>query len=53
LLQDRAFALELGERGCAKVQAEHTWERKYQIVREVYTRVAARMPLDDLAGRAT
>jgi glycogen(starch) synthase len=52
LLQDRALALEFGARGCAKVRAEHTWERKYQIVREVYTRVAAHLPLDGLAGRA-
>jgi glycosyltransferase involved in cell wall biosynthesis len=53
LLNDRAFATELGARGCAKVLAEHTWERKYQIVREVYVRVSAGRPLDDLAGLKT
>lgn len=53
LLQDRALASELGTRGCAKVRAEHTWEHKYQIVREVYVRVVAHLPLDDLAGHAT
>lgn len=52
LLQDRALAAELGARGCAKVLAEHTWERKYRIVREVYNRVAAHRPLDDLTERA-
>jgi glycogen synthase len=52
LLQDRGLASEMGVRGCAKVLAEHTWERKYQMVREVYRRVAAHLPLDELAESA-
>lgn len=52
LLQNLPYASELGARGCAKVLAKHTWERKYQIVREVYRRAAARLPLDDLVGTA-
>lgn len=52
LLEDRSFALELGACGRAQVLAEHTWERKYQLVREVYTRAAARLPLNDLARSA-
>jgi glycogen synthase len=52
LLRDRALASEFGARGCAKVLAEHTWERKYKIVREVYRRVAMHLPLDDLAEPA-
>jgi glycosyltransferase involved in cell wall biosynthesis len=49
LRQDPAWAAALGEKGCAKVWAEHTWEQKYRIVRQVYEQIVARLPLDQVS----
>jgi glycosyltransferase involved in cell wall biosynthesis len=49
LLNDRELAQAFGATGRAKVLAQHTWDQKYAVMREVYRRVAAREPLDEMA----
>jgi glycosyltransferase involved in cell wall biosynthesis len=49
LLSDSSLAQAFGSQGRAKVLAEHTWDRKYATLRQVYERLVQRAPLDDLA----
>lgn len=39
LLDEPAFASALGSRGKEKALALHTWDRKYPVIRELYTRL--------------
>jgi glycosyltransferase involved in cell wall biosynthesis len=39
LLRDQATARKFGERGYATVLAEHTWDKKYAQIKEIYERV--------------
>ncbi|MBN1261658.1 MAG: glycosyltransferase family 4 protein [Anaerolineae bacterium] len=42
LLRDAAAREVMGQRGEQKVYAEHTWDRKYVLVRDAYANLAAR-----------
>ncbi len=42
VLDHPGWSARLGARGRGKVLAEHTWESKYQIMRQVYEQLAAR-----------
>ncbi len=49
LFCDPAVADAMGREGRSRVLAQHTWEIKYKVLRDVYERVVAHRPLDDLA----
>lgn len=43
LLTDKELARRFGEAGCRKVLAEHTWDKKYEMISQVYRQLGANL----------